>query len=75
MATTERYEYWVHQPTGKFYAVRLQNNRVVGVCGPLGLELLGAPTELSTVEYRDTDGIERYRAEFVPAPIWLRGQR
>jgi hypothetical protein len=54
----DQYELWLHQPSGKLYAVRLTRNnahcppRLAGICGPLHPLTRSATEALATYRYQ-----------------------
>jgi hypothetical protein len=70
----ETYDYWVHKNSGGLYAIRMQNQRVTGTCGPLELDTVTAREDPSGLSYRDASWIEEHREEFSPVGDWLRGR-
>jgi hypothetical protein len=72
------YELWTHRWTHAFYAVRLSEGRVTGVCGPLPFATLGARGDLAGYAYNDRpEAIEealRHPEQFGLAEAWRRGR-
>ena len=74
----DTYELWMHRWTGAFYAVRLDNGEVTGVCGPLPFATLAARGDLAGYRYdSDPDVIRcplQHPEQFVLAEGWRRGR-
>jgi hypothetical protein len=72
------YELWTHRWTAAFYAIRLEDGRVTGVCGPLPFSTLAARGDLAGLQYDDQpEAIEcamRHPEQFAPAEAWRRGR-
>jgi hypothetical protein len=72
------YELWTHRFTHAFYAVRLNEGRVTGVCGPLPFSTLSARGDLAGYIYDDRpEAIEealRHPEQLGLAEAWRRGR-
>ncbi len=55
MSGTVYYQFWLHAPTEDVYAVRLDDQDVTGICGPLD-EAERLPDLLPDFPYDDDDG-------------------
>ena len=73
-AGNDTYEYWVHKRSGGIYAVRLNEGRVTGTCGPLALDSVTGQENPSGLEFREAAWIEERREEYCLASEWLRGR-
>jgi hypothetical protein len=72
------YELWIHSWTQAFYAVRLKDSRVTGVCGPLPFVTLAERRDLAGYDYEEDrvalGEILKHPDQWGPATAWQRGR-
>jgi len=72
------YELWTHRWTSTFYAVRLANGRVTGLCGPLPPAPREARGDLAGYDYDDSPAAlrraQKSPEQFALAEAWRRGR-
>lgn len=67
---TKLREHWLHKPTGRLWAIELDDGAVIGACGPLELAAAAdVPLDYLTYWTNDVDWIIANRTDFVRSAI------